>query len=197
MSSFKNIATKVVNIGNKVVTKQKMGGKVYTTIEDGAVRTKMITSNQNGVAKIVKRRLNSGKVFFPDETIIKTAKRTNLKDKYIDTINETCYAYSNTDDGLSIFNEEGNFIYSKKDGLIGSICKFISNWSDNSKSVYKEFYDKNRKLLKRVEYDFITGQRVFAKKPNGEILRFDEKGLPSLTDAKGNKADFGGLDSLF
>ena len=64
MSSFKNIATKVVNIGNKVVTKQKMGGKVYTTIEDGAVRTKMITSNQNGVAKIVKRRLNSGKVFF-------------------------------------------------------------------------------------------------------------------------------------
>lgn len=173
-------------------TLQRFSGKV---VRQGELLEKMClpkkytqisTQLPNGGSKTVSRTIPNGHIQAEgDLTKITTVQNAKVGGKNVQTVNKELYEYSANNLSISTFQSDsfngGQRIMSRRPGYLPT----------------KRFYDANNKLLKTVCYDKKTGLRTFAELPDGRVIRYDAKGLPTFTNASSLRSmDLGGLDKL-
>lgn len=175
-------------------TLQRLNGKV---VRQGELKrwaltntahnyTQISTQLPNGGSKTVSRSIPKfGLQDKGDLTKITTVQNAKVGGKNVQTVNKEFYEYGADD--LRIAK-------SQMDSFNGG-KRIMSKRPDRYPT--KEFYDANNKLLKTVIYDNKTGLRIQATSPDGRVIHYDAKGLPTFTNAYSNNVmDLDGLDRL-
>lgn len=155
--------------------------------------SKQIPNGSKEVSRIIpdgRSQLNG------DITKITTEEMSRVGKHRINTFNQKVYEYDNL--GLNIAERTIDRVFAGRHLLGGRALFSNMNSLDTSPSlISKNFFGADGKLLKTVHYNPKTGLRDFALLPDGRILSFDAKGLPTFTDVRScNVMDLGGLDKL-
>lgn len=173
---------------------QQMGGK---TVTNGRLSRNGYTYNYTKIYKetpegsrTVSRMIPSyGPTGKGDLTKITNDTTSNVGNFRVNTLNQKSYEYG--ENNLYINEKTIDRVFSGKHHLGGRAV-----YKNNDKSSTKYFFGPDGNILKTVHYNQ-QGVRTFAELPDGRVLRYDAKGLPTFTNAQyGNSIDFRGLDKL-
>lgn len=173
---------------------QRMGGKTVTcgrldNYHEVYRYTKISKDLPNGSRTVSRMVPRYGMTASGDVTKITNETASNVGNFRVNTFNQKSYLYS--DENLHINEKTIDRVFSGRHHLGGRAV-----YKNDNGTATKYFFGKDGSVLKTVHYNQ-QGLRTYAELPDGRILRYDAKGLPTFTDARyGDAIDLGGLDTL-
>lgn len=130
-----------------------------------------------------------------DITKVTTNEVAQVGKHKVNTFNQVSYEYGNS--GLEVHERTIDRVFAGKKHIGGrAILRNVNQNSTRANSGYqKVYFGADGKPLKTV-YVNAKGIRTHAELPDGRIIRYDAKGMPLPTTARGDKMNLGGLEKL-
>lgn len=173
---------------------QRMGDKTVTcgrldNYREVYMYTKISKDLPNGSRTASRMVPRYGMTTRGDVTKITNETTSNVGNFRVNTFNQKSYQYD--DNYLYIDEKTIDRVFSGRHHLGGRAV-----YKHDTGTTTKYFFGKDGSILKTVHYD-PQGLRTYAELPDGRIIRYDAKGLPTFTDARyGDAINLGGLDTL-
>lgn len=174
----------VQQMGGKTVTNGRLSRNGYTYNY-----TKIYKETPEGSRTVSRMVPSHGPTGYGDLTKITNDTTSNVGNFRVNTLNQKSYEYGKNK--LYINEKTIDRVFSGKHHLGGRAV-----YKHDYRSATKYFFGPDGNVLKTVHYN-PQGVRTFAELPDGRVLRYDAKGLPTFTNAQyGDSIDFRGLDKL-